>query len=69
MSDISVLRTELAAPAMAGATPLSPSVRSKWQIAVMGLIYAEQRLPHMTAHDVGEIDREIRDALMELGEG
>ena len=27
---------------------------------------AAQRLPHMTAHDVGEIDREIRDALSEL---
>jgi hypothetical protein len=26
-------------------------------------------LPHMTAHDVGEIDRGIRDALTELGEG
>jgi phage terminase Nu1 subunit (DNA packaging protein) len=29
---------------------------------------AAQRLPHMTAHDVGEIDREIRNALTELGE-
>jgi hypothetical protein len=28
-----------------------------------------QRLPHMAAHDVGEIDREIRDVLTELGEG
>ena len=28
---------------------------------------AAQRLPHMTAHDMGEVDREIRDALMELG--
>jgi hypothetical protein len=27
---------------------------------------AAQRLPHMTAHDVGEIDREIRDALVPL---
>src|SRR5262249_10134752 len=29
---------------------------------------AGQRLPHLGAHDVGEIDREIRDALSELGE-
>jgi phage terminase Nu1 subunit (DNA packaging protein) len=29
---------------------------------------AAQRLPHMTAHDVGEIDHEIRAALQELGE-
>ena len=29
---------------------------------------AAQRLPHMTSHDVGEIDREIRDALSEAGE-
>ena len=28
---------------------------------------AAQRLPHITAHDMGEVDREIRDALMELG--
>jgi hypothetical protein len=28
---------------------------------------AAQRLPHMTAHDMGEVDPEIRDALMELG--
>lgn len=28
---------------------------------------AQQRLPHLTAHDVGEIDREIREALVELG--
>jgi phage terminase Nu1 subunit (DNA packaging protein) len=29
---------------------------------------AAQRLPHMTAHDVAEIDREVRDALSEAGE-
>jgi phage terminase Nu1 subunit (DNA packaging protein) len=29
---------------------------------------AAQRLPHLGAHDVGEIDREIRVALQELGE-
>jgi phage terminase Nu1 subunit (DNA packaging protein) len=29
---------------------------------------AAQRLPHLTAHDVAEVDREIRDALAELGE-
>jgi phage terminase Nu1 subunit (DNA packaging protein) len=29
---------------------------------------AAQRLPHLGPHDVGEIDREIRDALAELGE-
>ena len=26
------------------------------------------RLPHLTAHDVAEIDREVRDALMEIGQ-
>jgi hypothetical protein len=25
------------------------------------------RLPHLSAHDVAEIDREVRDALSELG--
>jgi phage terminase Nu1 subunit (DNA packaging protein) len=30
---------------------------------------AAQRLPHLSAHDVGEIDREIRDGLAELGHG
>jgi phage terminase Nu1 subunit (DNA packaging protein) len=30
---------------------------------------AAQRLPHLGAHDVSEIDREIRDALAEAGEG
>ena len=29
---------------------------------------AAQRLPHLTAHDVSEIDREVRDALGELGQ-
>src|SRR5262249_47839179 len=29
---------------------------------------AAQRLPHLTAHDIGEVDREIRDALSELGD-
>jgi phage terminase Nu1 subunit (DNA packaging protein) len=28
----------------------------------------QQRLPHLSAHDVSEIDREIRDALSELAE-
>jgi phage terminase Nu1 subunit (DNA packaging protein) len=27
---------------------------------------AGQRLPHLTAHDVAALDREIRDALAEL---
>jgi hypothetical protein len=26
-----------------------------------------QRLPHLTAHDVAEIDREVRDVLTEVG--
>jgi phage terminase Nu1 subunit (DNA packaging protein) len=26
-----------------------------------------QRLPHLSAHDVGKIDREFRDALAEVG--
>jgi phage terminase Nu1 subunit (DNA packaging protein) len=29
----------------------------------------QQRLPHLTAHDVDEIDLELREALRELGEG
>lgn len=29
----------------------------------------QQRLPGLTAHDVSEIDREVRAALTELGEG
>jgi phage terminase Nu1 subunit (DNA packaging protein) len=28
-----------------------------------------QRLPHLSAHDVSEIDAEIRAALTEIGEG
>jgi phage terminase Nu1 subunit (DNA packaging protein) len=28
----------------------------------------QQRLPHLTAYDVSELDREIREALTELGE-
>jgi len=27
----------------------------------------QQRLPHLSAHDVAEIDREIREALTEMG--
>jgi phage terminase Nu1 subunit (DNA packaging protein) len=27
-----------------------------------------QRLPHLTAHDVAEIDAEVREALTEIGE-
>jgi terminase small subunit / prophage DNA-packing protein len=27
----------------------------------------QQRLPHLTAHDVSEIDREVRDVLTDLG--
>jgi phage terminase Nu1 subunit (DNA packaging protein) len=27
-----------------------------------------QRLPHLSAHDVAEIDREVRDVLIEIGE-
>jgi phage terminase Nu1 subunit (DNA packaging protein) len=30
---------------------------------------AAQRLPHLTAHDVSEIDREVRDVLTEVGTG
>ena len=29
----------------------------------------QQRLPHLTAHDVSELDREIRDVLAEVGGG
>ena len=29
----------------------------------------QQRLPHLTAHDVTEIDAEVRDALTEIGSG
>jgi terminase small subunit / prophage DNA-packing protein len=29
----------------------------------------QQRLPHLTAHDLDEFDRELRDALRALGEG
>jgi phage terminase Nu1 subunit (DNA packaging protein) len=29
---------------------------------------AAQRLPHLTAHDVSEIDREVRDVLTEIGD-
>jgi phage terminase Nu1 subunit (DNA packaging protein) len=30
---------------------------------------AGQRLPNLSTHDIGEIDREIRDGLAELGDG
>jgi phage terminase Nu1 subunit (DNA packaging protein) len=30
---------------------------------------AAQRLPHLTPFDLGEIDREVRNALTELGDG
>jgi phage terminase Nu1 subunit (DNA packaging protein) len=29
----------------------------------------QQRLPHLTAHDVAEIDAEVRAALIEIGGG
>lgn len=28
-----------------------------------------QRLPHLTAHDVAALDREVREALTEVGTG
>jgi phage terminase Nu1 subunit (DNA packaging protein) len=28
---------------------------------------ASQRLPHLTPHDIGEIDREVHDTLTEMG--
>jgi phage terminase Nu1 subunit (DNA packaging protein) len=68
---------ETKARVLGGSLLEAEAVQREWSAILSGIrarllavpSRAAQRLPHMTAHDVGEVDREIRDALTELGEG
>jgi terminase small subunit / prophage DNA-packing protein len=44
-------------------------VEAEWSGVLAVPSRCQQRLPHLTAHDVSEINREVRDVLAQIGAG